>query len=262
MQLLKKILFIAMPLVLIGLLLAVAAAIRSNGRPRFATVSSERQNPFTRQPDPNQPPLLLKSIGVELGAFDPATGRAGDFEFTKQKLQFDRLWMDYAFPIPASSMGPAKRNPQPAYILPLGTKIRSLVDGVVINIPTLYSNDYSIQVGKDKNSNWLYETEHVINPIVKVGDTVKAGQTIAEVSNYSDGLTQIGMGMTEISILKGGNPPQHVCPFLYLDPSIKDTVTKQIRDFYTAWESYKGDSTLYNETIEPTGCLTTEVIDG
>ena len=60
-----------------------------------------------------------------------------------------------------------------------------MVDGIVVGVPKLYSDDYSIQVANSMSSRWRYETEHVINPLVKEGDTVKAGQVIAEVSPHS-----------------------------------------------------------------------------
>src|SRR3989338_1339546 len=138
----------------------------------------------------DEPPLKLKSIGVEFS----------DFKFTKEKLQFNRLFMDYGFMIPASPDNPSKSNPQPTYILPLGTPVRSLVDGIVASMPTLWSGDISIQVTTDgKLQKWSYETEHVINPKVKVGDKVKAGQIIAEVSNFDKGASP-GYGAVEIGI--------------------------------------------------------------
>jgi len=83
-------------------------------------------------------------------------------------------------------------------------------------------NDYILV---DLRSQEEYETEHIINPKVKVGDKVVAGQVIAEVSNYNKNLP--GFGIVEIGILKGGNPPQHICPFSYLDPSIKEETFKK-----------------------------------
>src|SRR3989344_8068338 len=147
------------------------------------------QNPINQiKEKDDQPPLKLKSIGVNLDYYDPQTGKAGDFEFTKAKLQFNQLFMDYGFFIPASSASPDKKNPQPTFILPLGTPVRSLIDGVVANMPILWSGDISIQVTTDgKMQRWVYEIEHVINPKVKVGDRVSAGQIIAEVSNFDKG---------------------------------------------------------------------------
>lgn len=209
-----------------------------------------------------EPPLLLKSIGITLDTYNPKTKRAGDIVFTDMKLQFGKVWMDYGFTIPASPGKPAKRNPQPTFILPLGTKVRSLVDGVVVGIPKLYSGDYSIQVASNMNSQFRYETEHVVNPLVKIGDKVKAGQVIASVSDYDSRHTP-GFGLVEIGILKGGNPPQHLCPFQYLDPSIKDDIQKKIVGLYKSWESYKGDKKFYNEAAYPIpGCETLAPIEG
>lgn len=211
----------------------------------------------------DEPPLLLKSIGFTLDTYDPATNRAGDFQFTKQKLQFDRLLMGYGFHIPAEQTGggQAKDNPQPTFILPLGTKVRSLVGGVVTEIPTVWSGDYSIHVTDGKNEQWRYETEHVINPVVKVGDRVTAGQIIAEVSDYDTGLPA-GFGLFEIGILHGGQTPEHVCPFAYLDPSIKVDVQAKLLQFYKDWEAYKGHDSLYTESESPIGCLTLDPIEG
>lgn len=200
----------------------------------------------------DEPPLKLKGIGVNIE----------DFKFTKDKLQFDRLFMGFGFVIPASSAGAQKSNPQPTYILPLGTPVRSLVDGVVASMPKVWSEDYSIQVTQSgKLEKWVYEVEHVINPKVKVGDRVKAGQIIAEVSDFDKGVPA-GFGVVEIGILKGGNPPEHVCPFAYLDPSIKSDILQKITAFFKAWEEYRGDSNLYDESLPIPGCLTLDPIEG
>ncbi len=220
--------------------------------------------PSVAKENDHTPPLLLKGVGINFDYYDPATGRAGDVVFTKDKLQFNVLLTEYGFTIPAdqTSSGQSKRNPQPTWQVPMGTKVRSIVDGVVTNVSTLYSNDYSIMVATDPKSNWQYETEHVINPLVKVGDRVTAGQVIAEVSPHNkDG--NAGYGLVEIGILKGGTPPQHVCPFAYLDPSIKDDFQNKLRAFYKSWEEYRGDTNLYDEASQAIpGCLTQEAIDG
>ena len=226
------------------------------------TTTSTNQTTTQSSADPNEPPLLLKGIGVELGTYDSATGLAGDFKFTKAKLQFDRIFMGYGFHIDTGNDNPAKDNPQPTFILPLGTKVRSLVDGVVKEIPTVWSGDFSVMVTDGVHENWRYETEHVKNVAVSVGDHVTAGQVIAEVSDYDTGLPA-GFGLVEIGILHGGQKPEHVCPFAYLDPSIKADVQAKLLQFYTDWETYKGDTALYNESAEsPIGCLTADPIEG
>lgn len=218
---------------------------------------------FQTENTSDEPPLKLKSIGVHLDYYDAKTGKAGDFVFTKEKLEFKRIFMPFGFVIPANiaSGGQDKSNPQPTFIVPLGTPVRSLVDGIVVNMPTLWSGDISIQVtANGKMEKWIYETEHVIHPKVKVGDRVTAGQIIAEVGNFDKG-TPAGFGVVEIGILKGGSPPQHVCPFAYLDESIREDTYKKMNALFQSWEEYIGDKTLYDETTIP-GCLTLNPIEG
>ena len=205
--------------------------------------------------------VKIKHLGVDLDAYDPATNKAGDFVFTKEKLEFSRLFFEYGFEVPANSAGPAKKNPQPTFILPLGTKVHSLVDGEVFDVPKLYSNDYSVMV-KGEGSELVFETEHVINVKVKKGDKVKAGDVIAEVSDY-DAKNYAGLGLVEIGVLKGGNPPSHVCPFDYLDDSIKDSTLKKITALQKSWEEYRGDSSIYDESkVAVPGCVTRDRIEG
>ncbi len=205
--------------------------------------------------------VKIKHLGVNLDEYDSATNRAGDFVFTKEKLEFSRLFFDYGFEVPANSAGPAKKNPQPTFILPLGTKVHSLVDGEVFDVPKLYSNDYSVMV-KGEGSELIFETEHVINVKVKKGDKVKAGDVIAEVSDY-DAKNYAGMGLVEIGVLKGGNPPSHVCPFDYLDDSIKDSTLKKITALQKSWEQYRGDSSIYDESkVVIPGCTTRDPVEG
>lgn len=218
----------------------------------------------TKSESADTPPLKLKSIGINLGEYDPNTGKAGDMVFTKMRIEGykDVIFFDYGAVAEANSAAERRLNPQPTFILPLGTKVHSLVDGVVVGVPKLYSDDYSIQVATNKDSQWLYETEHVINPMVKVGDTVKAGQVIAEVSTH-DSQYHPGFGLYEIGILHAGNPPTHVCPFNYLDDSIKDTVWKNLTSFYAAWETYRGDTNLYDESKHALpGCYTLDAVEG
>ena len=234
--------------------------------PEVNPVRSRTSN-GVKQPDPpakiaqetavpsntDEPPLKLKGIGVNFE----------DFKFTKEKLQFDRLFMGFGFVIPgsSSSSGQNKSNPQPTYVVPLGTPVRSLVDGMVAAIPTLWSGDYSIQVTADgKMQKWVYETEHIINPKVKVGDRVTAGQIIGEASTFDQG-APAGYGTVEIGILKGGQTPEHVCPFAYLDDSVREETFAKMRNLFQTWEDYTGNQTLYPDSEIP-GCLTTSSIEG
>lgn len=200
--------------------------------------------------NPAEPDLKIKNLGIDLGYYDEATGKAGDVVFTKDNIEAygNLIFLNYAEVEQANSAQPeAAINPQPTFIVPVGTKIRSLVDGEVVRIEKLYSDDYTVQVASRAESDWIYETEHVVNPVVKVGDKVTAGQVVAEASTYNT-RHHPGFALYEIGILHGGNPPEHVCIFNYLDDSIKEDTFAKLKAFYKSWETYMGDDTLYDES--------------
>ncbi|MBI2595604.1 peptidoglycan DD-metalloendopeptidase family protein [Candidatus Daviesbacteria bacterium] len=246
-----------LPKILIGIVLLIIGVISFG----FLTKDNNSSPPpftnnFTQNPreSGDEPPLKIKHIGVNFE----------DFVFSKDYLEaFETPFMGFGYVIPAekSSTGQNKANPQPTFILPLGTKVYAIVDGTVANIPTLWSNDLSIQITESgKMEKWVYEVEHVINPKVTVGDKVRAGQEIAEVSNYDKNLK--GFGIVEIGILKGGNLPSHVCPFAYLDPQVKEETVAKIKSLYKGWEEYIKSTSFYNEAEEVTGCVSLNPIDG
>jgi hypothetical protein len=171
------------------------------------------------------PPALIKSLG-----YDFSTGVV------------PVLIIDYGTLTHVDSSHP-EYTLQPTFVLPAGTKVTAIIDGVVCMIPKLYSGDYSVMMAPScDNLNYMWEMEHVINVIVEVGDRVKAGQTVAEVSNYSyeygdpQGLNQsrpdrkYGFDLVEIGLLEGGNAPLHHCPWLYIDPSYKKELLEMMAE--------------------------------
>ena len=210
--------------------------------------------------------VRIKSLAINLDYYDPETNMAGDLVFTQDSFPEETvpaLFTDYGTEVAGNSANnwQSRLNPQPTFIAPLGTEVHALIDGEVVAIPQLYSGDYSIHM-QGKGSDLIFETEHVINLKVQIGDKVKAGDVIAEVRDY-DAINYHGLGLVEIGILKGGNPPQHLCPFAYLDESIKDDTLSKITDLKKSWEEYRGDTTIYDESAEVIpGCLTQSFIEG
>lgn len=210
----------------------------------------------------NKSEAIIKNIGFNLDYYDPATKRAGDIQFFKIKMPYDRLFFDYGHI--ETIVGQGKANLHPAFILPLGTPVRAMIDGVVVGVPKLYSNDYSVQMTPDGEMGGLiFELEHVKNPIVKVGDKVVAGQIVAEVTDFGEH-NHPGYGSVDVAVFHGGaNGPEHLCPFLYLHPSIKDEINQKILALYKSWEEYMGSSKLYDETNHKIpGCIITDPIEG
>lgn len=252
--------FSIVEIIVVVIVVAIAGTIGYLAYNKLNDSESKETNTSTSKSATNSE-AKIKNIGVNLDAYDPETGKAGDFKFTKDEMQFNRLFFEYGFVVPASSAGPEKSNPQPTFILPLGTKVHALVDGEVYDTPKLYSGDYSVMI-KGEGSELIFETEHVINVKVKKGDKVKAGDVVAEVSDY-DAKNYSGLGLVEIGVLKGGNPPSHVCPFDYLDDSIKDSTLKKITAFQKSWEEYRGDSSIYDESkVVVPGCISRDPIEG
>jgi hypothetical protein len=213
--------------------------------------------------------LTLKSIGFNLDYYNPTTNHAGDMVFTHEDHDlsghFHLIFADFGTQDPRSPNDPSKRNVQPTFVLPLGTKVHSLVDGIVIDVKSLYSGDDTIMVSASgtQNSGYIYETEHINNPLVKKGDHVTGGQVIGEVSTH-DSQYHPGFGIVEIGILHpNGSQAQHICPFHYLDPSIKADIQKKILNVHQAWMGYTGMPNLYDDahSAEP-GCFTLTPVNG
>lgn len=209
---------------------------------------------------------VLKRHPIDLAPYDAASGRAGDASFVRPLL-FNRVFTEFGFVIPAASTssGNDKPNPQPTYLAPMGTRVRSAVDGVVDRIADLWSTptlgDVSVMVKPDGLANRCYavvEFEHVVKPVVRVGDRVTVGQVLAEVGPLNSQGSR-GLGLVEFGILTGAGDgrPLHVCPYAYFDPAVRDTQLATLGRFLADWESFAGDASLYDErawTDGVTGC--------
>lgn len=224
--------------------------------------SSMSNNPSGQTSQQSSSPKI-KNLGIDLDYYDPATGKAGDVQFVKFDTAaggLDAIFSEYGRPAPENNgMGAGRLNPQPTFVAPLGTEVHSLVDGKVFKVEKLYSNDYSVMV-MPEGSDLAFETEHIINVTVKEGDMVKAGDVVGTVSDY-DARNLNGMGLVEIGVLLGGNPPKHMCTFDYLDDSIKEETLKKITALEDSWEDFVGDKNVYQLEKEPiAGCRTRDDI--
>ena len=205
-------------------------------------------------------PLAIESIGFDLQPFDPATGSFGALRFTR-RVPFDLIFADFGAP-DVRTADPTRRNPQPVFVLPVGTPVLSLVDGIVVHVERLYSGDFTIMVAESERSTYRYETEHVENVTVNVGDRVTGGQPIATVSRYNEQATP-GFGVLEIGILhpEGPTVTQHLCPFAVVDPAFRPLLYSAITRLYEEWERYLGRD-VYPEPSSVPGCRTTEPVAG
>jgi len=81
----------------------------------------------------------IKSLAINLDYYDASTNKAGDVEFRKWDFTtggLDAIFSEYGRAAAANNgQGAGRLNPQPTFLAPVGTKVHSLVDGVVVNVP-------------------------------------------------------------------------------------------------------------------------------
>lgn len=219
-------------------------------------------------------PKVMQNWGLALAPFDAATGKAGVMQIAGlTPPTFGNPSDDALYRHIVGLYGERVRNslePQLVFIAPLGTPVISTVDGTVCDMPRLYSSDLSVRVAPTGTacSNGaaaiLFEHEHLINPLVKVGDQVKAGQKIGVVSDYNPHWKAKGQGLVDIGVFfsKVNSPlPWHACPSTFLAPAKKDGLLDTLSSIQKAWTAERGDPSLYNLAAQnPVGCLTKDDI--
>jgi hypothetical protein len=216
--------------------------------------------------------VLLESLPIDPDAIDFAAMTANRSGRESDWLPF----VDFGQVFPPTVDRPQeKTNPQPTFYAPLGTPVLAVATGTIYRVTKLYSNDTSVMISAGGPDSPLWEMEHVIKVRVQAGDHVTAGDTIAEVSDYecawgrnsnpSDPLCASGLGLVEIGLLYGGNPPEHRCPFepALVAESRRSAIFAQLDSTRKRIEAAFGDTTKYDETARATRhCVTTTRVPG
>jgi len=249
--------------IILVVLLAVVLGVAGYSAFRFVQSKNSAYTNENAETKAVENSVKIKNLPITLAKYDPATGKAGDIEFPEggfDKEAFDLIFFDFGLVLKRQNAdGQDKANPQPTFRVAAGTEVRAIIDGEVVNVTKLYSNDYSIHM-RGEGSDLIFETEHVINVKVKVGDQVKAGTIIATASDY-DARNTKGLGLVEIGVLQGGKSPTHLCTFDFLDDSVKTDISNKIDQLKKDWAEFRGQPELYNEAVTP-GCITrTPVVD-
>ena len=226
------------------------------GKPSSA---NNKQSSNNNVPEARATDIKIKTIGWNIEEYDPATNKAGDMVFTKESFASDLIFTPYGL-ADIRSNDPTKINPQPVFFLPVGTNVLALGDGYINKLEKLYSGDYPIWIGSENATGKeelmypAYEHEHLINPTVKLGDKVKAGDVIGTVSDYD---TQNHPGFGTIEIGKLNMDGTHTCVFVDLDKSVKDKINKDLTSIMAGWETYLGKPNIYaQESYKDPGCAT------
>lgn len=249
---------------LVACVLSTAVLVACSQPPSDGTMpSSEASVGPTTAPTP-----LLRSLPVDLAAIDWRTVLEH-----AELLPDSAPILDFGF-VTGEGTADERRNPQPTFYAPLGTPVLAPIDGVVTAIEPLYSGDLTImfaaQVGRPATA---WETEHVEDPTVQVGDVVRAGQPVAVVSDYlcyysreqfgNEEWCGRGVGLVELGYLVGGAVPEHRCPFGVLtDPSALPQIEAALTAARAEIERLLGETVFDTASWESPNCIVDDPIAG
>lgn len=218
-------------------------------------IQSQAQNQMSQnqggQELKNDIPPVIKNLAVEFGPYDPATGKAGDFIFKYQGDQLNKVFWEFGATF---GKGTQYEHMMPTleYDTDPNASVRAIADGIVRSVAfQAETNDYEIFVSV-KDSVWAVDYDHIINPTVKAGDTITAGQELGIVGTWNNGL-----GRTEITVGKYEQDVAYLyCPFKYFDPALRAEYEEKVTRLMSDWEKWRQDQNIYNESenVMP-GCL-------
>ncbi|MBI2344052.1 MAG: hypothetical protein HYV02_06945 [Deltaproteobacteria bacterium] len=129
---------------------------------------------------------------------------------------------------------------------PTSYPVRATIDGIVkaIDDQQAVSGDFEVRIAPNANSVWVAVLDHVDDLSISVGDTVTADQVIGVASP----------AYFEFNLLNTSEQRSY-CPMQYLDPAAAATYEAALSSVMANWESYRGDTTLYDEgTMGIAGC--------
>ena len=193
------------------------------------------------------PDIVIKGLGVDFAAYDVGTGKAGDFIFTESPPSPYKVFFEFGAIVSTGSG--TKALPTFEYRIDKTAEVKSIADGVVDRIYTNSGGDFEIIVHYSQNEQFFVVYDHVINITVGVGSTITAGQVLG-----NPGVWDETYGRFEIMVNNYSTGLSY-CPFVYFDPSSRANYEEKVNLFIQEWESFKGDSTIYDEAnYDYAGC--------
>jgi len=156
-----------------------------------------------------------------------------------------------------SGEGGAKNLAHPEFYMPMGAGVFAVSNAKVKAVLELNGgSDMLILVTPDDATQWTIGYEHVSNVSVSVGDQIRTGDLLAELSPESSQFFQ-GFGKTTIMVFIDSNsadPNLAYCPFLLLDASVKQSIYDELTTHIQQWEANIGMDTFDEEAWFSTGC--------
>jgi len=193
-------------------------------------------------------PVLTKFI-VDFGAYDSETQTAGDFDFLNGR---EKVFGDFGRTV----TGPSGDKILPTFdvFVSEGTAIESPMAGEISWV--LYqeeSEDYEIHMKTSSNNVWTITLDHIVEKSAYIveGATVTAGQYLGKAAPWS------GTYLTELMIYRDINGSATAfCPYDFFSSSLKSEFESNLDTLMSDWETFKSDTSIYDESghVSP-GCL-------
>jgi hypothetical protein len=194
---------------------------------------------------------VVKNLHIAVDTYDENTGYAGDMYFSSQ-YEFDTVHTQKAFMefngllIDDGTGLAGGRLPHFTFVVPAGTAIYSMSDGIVMAVeqnPNV--SDFEVRIAPDDTSRYLLVYDHLDQVTVSAGDTVVAGEQIAQATTMK----------VEADVTLDHSVS--LCPVDFFDPSVATQLEDKLTQLMLDWETFKKDDTLYDEaSMYKPGCVT------
>ncbi|MBU1975237.1 MAG: M23 family metallopeptidase [Nanoarchaeota archaeon] len=180
---------------------------------------------------------VLYDIGINIEPLDSRTKKAGDLDFRAISYS-DKMFLEFG-----GDEGDGSLNPHPMFVLPLGTEIHAVSDGLVNWIKPLGDDDYDMCIYRSENDPWCVSYEHIADVRVKEGDKVKVGDVLGKVGRIND---FTNFGKFDLKVWHGGATILNHCPYDLLHESVREERLAEISNLVMEWEDYIHKD-VYNE---------------
>ena len=116
------------------------------------------------------------------------------------------------------------------------------------------TDDFSIILLPESDSDWMVNIDHVTDVAISVGDAVTAGQLLGAPGTWNE-----TYGRVELMVVQGSI---YYCPFDLFDASLKDEYENKVTQLMDDWETFKADDTIYDQAamVSP-GCNSSTITD-
>ena len=192
----------------------------------------------------DETPFVISNLMVNFGTYNAGTGKAGDYFF---EPLLDKVFGEFGR-IVQNPDGSDKRLTQNDYFVSHNTSVVSPMNAEVVMVtyqPT--TQDYSIHVRPSYNSIWLINFDHIRNlsSLIVEGGDITAGQFLGNPSPWFGDSYYVELMITKDL---GDGSPVGYCPYTFMTSSLKATYSASLNTLISDWETYKGDTSIYDES--------------